>query len=269
MQVSLNQLGSLVLDITSNRLDAVFLREDGTTNDWFTICKLHDAPTASDVNALVTGDLPTELTLSGSDPGQLPISFIVETAPPKGLISSLNPSNGTLTYVPAHGRVGPDGFTFRAHNGYLRSRLATASLVVVPPADLNLNQLPDVWESTYQLSDPAADDDGDGLVNWQEYAANTNPTNAASVLRFTSVTMNADGRCTLTWEAVGGTRYRVSYRDGSPLGAYTDVVLPAAVEINPTTVGSAAYQNFTDDFSLTPPLGSTQARFYRVRTVVE
>jgi len=40
MRVSLNELGSLVLDINSNRLDATFLRETGETNDTFTILKV-------------------------------------------------------------------------------------------------------------------------------------------------------------------------------------------------------------------------------------
>lgn len=42
MFVSLNQLGSLVLDINSNRLDATFLRGNGETNDAFTILKMPD-----------------------------------------------------------------------------------------------------------------------------------------------------------------------------------------------------------------------------------
>lgn len=269
MQVSLNQLGSMVLDITSNRLDAVFLREDGTTNDWFTISKLHDAPVAGDLNTFVNADSSKALVLSGADPGQLPFNFMVESSPAQGLISGFNPVSGALIYVPAHGRAGPDAFTYRTHNGYLRSQLATVSLNVLPLADLNFNQLPDGWESAYQISDPAADNDGDGLANWEEYVANTNPTNAGSVLRFSSVTMNANGRCTLTWEAIGGTRYRVSYRDGSSSGAYTDVLLPASVEMNPATPGASAFQSFTDDFTQTPPLGVSPARFYRVRAVRE
>lgn len=39
MFVSLNNLGSLVLDISGNRLDAKFIRETGATNDYFTITK--------------------------------------------------------------------------------------------------------------------------------------------------------------------------------------------------------------------------------------
>ncbi|NOT53336.1 MAG: hypothetical protein HOP18_01905 [Deltaproteobacteria bacterium] len=39
MCISLNNLGSMVLDINNNRLDARFLRENGTTPDYFTIIK--------------------------------------------------------------------------------------------------------------------------------------------------------------------------------------------------------------------------------------
>jgi predicted phosphodiesterase len=39
MFLSLNELGSMVLDVSGNRLDAVFLRDDGTTPDHFTILK--------------------------------------------------------------------------------------------------------------------------------------------------------------------------------------------------------------------------------------
>lgn len=40
MCVSLNEVGSLVLDVHSNRLDATFLRETGETNDTFTLLKV-------------------------------------------------------------------------------------------------------------------------------------------------------------------------------------------------------------------------------------
>lgn len=42
--LSLNNLGSMVLDITTNRLDAIFLRETGVTSDYFTIIKTNFAP---------------------------------------------------------------------------------------------------------------------------------------------------------------------------------------------------------------------------------
>ncbi len=49
MFTSLNNLGSMVLDITTNRLDAIFLRETGGTNDWFSIRKDYPAPVTNGV----------------------------------------------------------------------------------------------------------------------------------------------------------------------------------------------------------------------------
>jgi hypothetical protein len=41
--------------------------------------------------------------------------------------------------------------------------------------DSNKDGLPDAWEAQYGISDPNADEDGDGLTNAQEYALGTNP----------------------------------------------------------------------------------------------
>jgi len=48
MFVSLKQLGSMVLDVEGNRLDAIFLRENGTIADSFTILKQGQADTDRD-----------------------------------------------------------------------------------------------------------------------------------------------------------------------------------------------------------------------------
>jgi len=131
MHVSLNELGSLVLDINSNRLDATFLRETGATNDTFTIVKV-DSTTS---------------------------------------------------------------------------------------------------------------------------------------LRILSATLNSSGHCTLTWAAVGGLRYRVSYRDGDPNGAFTDLVQSPVAEINLAPEGTAATQSFTDNFALTGNAPANGTRYFRVRVV--
>jgi hypothetical protein len=50
------------------------------------------------------------------------------------------------------------------------------------------------------------DSDGDSLNNWQEWRCQTNPTNAASVLRF--LTPASDGSSmTLRWQSVAGVTY--------------------------------------------------------------
>lgn len=68
-------------------------------------------------------------------------------------------------------------------------------------ADSDLDGLADTWEMQY-ARDPldsngvhgaSADVDGDGASNLDEYIADTNPTNSASILRLTAVLLEFDG----------------------------------------------------------------------------
>ncbi len=267
MYVSLNNLGSLVLDISGNRLDAKFLRENGTTNDYFTILKLNYPPVASNLAANVSGDFSANLALAGGDINRNPISYATVSPPSHGLISNLNPLTGAFTYTPAHGFSGADSFTFQTHDGQTNSSAGTVALTVIAPTDGDANGLPDYWQTLFGLSSPDADTDEDGASAWQEYRANTNPTNAASVLRFTSVSRNLSGHCTLTWPAIGGVRYRVQYRDGDAAGAFQDIQRPAAVEMSGAALGTAESASFTDDFTLTGGPPPAAARFYRIQVV--
>ncbi len=88
---------------------------------------------------------------------------------------------------------------------------------------------------------------------------------ATNALSFIDVCHDVRGQSRITWSGLGGKRYRVSYRDGSAEGVYTDVVLPAVLEINPGAPGVPTPQSFLDDLTLTPP--ATAARFYRVREI--
>jgi hypothetical protein len=182
------------------------------------------------------------------------------------LLQNFNPANGAVTYTPAHGYSGSDGFTFGANDGRLNSAPANVALSILPLPDLDTDDLPDTWEATYGLTDPLADDDSDGMNNLAEYLANTNPTNATSFLRITGFSQNGSGHSTLTWNAIGGTRYRVSFTDviSAP---FTDVVRPASLEINSATIGTSTTQSFTDNFTLTGGAPANGRRFYRIRIV--
>ena len=267
MFVSLNNLGSLVLDISGNRLDAKFLRENGTTNDFFTIIKNNFAPVASNLTWNVYADAATNLVLKGGDINGDPITFLTNSLPGRGLLSNFNPTNGAFTYTPAHGFTGADSFTFRANDGATNGAPGTLALTVIPNGDATTNGLPDSWESIYGVTDPAADPDVDGLNNWQEYLAHTNPTNAASALRFTSVLRNLSGHVLLSWAAVGGSRYRIHYSDVGVAGPFTPLLRPVTVEMNAAPIGSAVTQSFIDDFSLTYGPSPSGSRFYRVEAV--
>ncbi len=270
MFVSLNQLGSLVLDIEGKRLDAKFIRENGTTNDTFTILKQNYAPVASNLSFTISADAATPLALTGSDINRNPITFAPDTLPGNGLISDLNPVSGVFVYTPAHGFSGDGSFTFHVNDGSTNSPLATVNLTVLPLPDTDANGLPDAWEAAYAISDANADADGDGLTNLQEYLANTNPTNAASALRVSSASRDANGQFTLTWDAIGGTRYRASFDNatvnGGVSGAFSEIVRPVTQEMNPGAVGVVTNQSYTDDFSATSP-ATNGARYYRVQVV--
>src|SRR6185369_3612077 len=70
MFISLNNLGSMVLDINGNRLDGKFLRETGAVDDTFAIVKGSTPPptpsitvTATDANSAETGPNPGAFTV--------------------------------------------------------------------------------------------------------------------------------------------------------------------------------------------------------------
>lgn len=228
-------------------------------------------PTVANGTIAIYGDAPTNLSLIASDPNGDPLTFLTNTLPAHGVLASFTPAGGAFTYAPIRGFRGFDSFNFSASDGQFTSSVARLNLNVLAPPDANANGLPDAWEAMFNLTDPDADEDGDGRTNAQEYYANTNPTNAASVLRITSATRAANGHVTLTWPSVGGTRYRVQYSNGGPggsfTGVFTDAARPWTAELEAAPYGTAATQTFVDDFTQTggaPPNGD---RFYRLKVV--
>jgi hypothetical protein len=67
--------------------------------------------------------------------------------------------------------------------------------------------LPYYWAQKYALPlDGTIDSDGDGMNNWQEAVAGTNPTNAASVLKMLSVSNSISGSI-VKWQSVASKFY--------------------------------------------------------------
>jgi subtilisin family serine protease len=85
--------------------------------------------------------------------------------------------------------------------------------------DTDANGLPDWWEQLYfgQLTgtNPSADPDHDGATNFQEFMADTNPTNAVSKLRITSIARQTNG-VQLGW--TGGVQSRQYIQRKAGLG---------------------------------------------------
>jgi subtilisin family serine protease len=121
--------------------------------------------------------------------------------------------------------------------------------------DSDLNGLPDWWELQYfgQLTgtSPTADPDHDGLNNLAEWLAGTNPTNAASGLRLTAVSVTNFNTVALSWPSVAGKNYFLA-RSTNLLAGFDSVIATNLAATAPTNTA-------TDSPS---PAGS--AYFYRV-----
>jgi hypothetical protein len=122
-----------------------------------------------------------------------------------------------------------------------------------PAVDGDGDGMPDAWELLHGLNasvnDAALDSDGDGVSNREEYAAGTDPMNAASVLGVT--TYEAGGE--LRWKSVPGRSYAIE--ESEDLGEWQAVPgLPVVL----ATSGETAVEL---------PMEEGLKRFYRVRVV--
>jgi hypothetical protein len=136
MYISLNVLGSVVLDVDGNRLDVTFLDSTGAVRDTFTLQKgplANRPPTALDQSVTTGRNTSKAITLQASDANGDPLSYSVLTPPTNGDLSGTAPS---LTYTPAVGFVGSDSFTFKTNDGVLDSNVATVSITVTPDTGL-------------------------------------------------------------------------------------------------------------------------------------
>lgn len=79
-------------------------------------------------------------------------------------------------------------------------------------ADLDNDGLPDGWETLYQVSDPNADDDGDGVSNYDEFIAGTSPRDATSVPTIKQIAVGQNG-CDILFDSIVGRVYHVEYRN--------------------------------------------------------
>ena len=139
---------------------------------------------------------------------------------------------------------------------YIGGTLMYRNLILTPTFDADSDGIPNGWEQAHGLDplnpdDAEADNDGDGMSNWQEYMAGTDPNIAASRLAI-SVTVT-NGHVRVSWSAVGGKSYVVqtnsvlgaSFADASPV-----IAVPGTGETNYLDPGAAT---------------GGQTRYYRIR----
>ncbi len=127
--------------------------------------------------------------------------------------------------------------------------------IVSEADDTNQNGLPDYWEELYfggpTKADPAADDDGDGMTNVQEFLAGTNPLDANSVLRIDSI-LRTPGGLEIQFPSVSGKTYRIEYS--------SDLQTWAALPTNIPGTGGAIRLSIADP-------SSASWMFYRLELI--
>jgi hypothetical protein len=223
-----------------------------------------DAPTAFSIDVAVPANSASnQFVLSGADVESTELTYRVTSGPFGGFIR-VNTNTGAFEYTPAHATVGYDYFTFVTFDAEKESLEAMVTILVEPPFDQDDDGMDDEWENFWDVNNPSADSDHDGVTNLQEYFANTSPRDAGSVVRIDSLCRDNAGQFVLKWQSVGGTRYRVLSADQLGVdAAFAEIPRAASDEIDHAPSGILSTQTFVDSRSA-PESGT---RIYLIKVI--
>jgi Bacterial TSP3 repeat len=117
-------------------------------------------------------------------------------------------------------------------------------------ADTNSNGISDAWEELFfgEVSPdrtPLTDTDGDGLSDYAEFIAGSNPTNAASSVRLSLPNPQPSGALQLNWLSTVGRAYRIEIStnaiDWSPLTGWVRASRTNTFQALPRYTNAAPY----------------------------
>jgi hypothetical protein len=211
------------------------------------------APTAANIGSTNAMGFPQNLALQGSGAA----IWRIVSQPVGGTVGL---SNNIATYYPGPGFAGTDTFTFAANSGFRDSNLATGRVVVVRVDSVG-DGVPDWWRAHYfggsgkttnGQSAAAADPDGDGLNNQQEYLAGTDPLDRRSLVNIISI--DASGaNVDMVFLSSLGQRFQLEQRDNLRTGGWS---------ILTTNIWGKTDETSFTDAGAVPPY-----RFYRVGVI--
>ena len=97
-----------------------------------TVTRTNEPPVAEDQTVSTNEDVPLGVILTGSDPDNDPITYVVSANPSHGTLSGTAPN---LTYTPDGNYHGPDSFSFVVNDGLVDSAEATIAITVLSVKD--------------------------------------------------------------------------------------------------------------------------------------
>ncbi len=197
MFLSLNQLGSLIVDVAGNRLDVRFLRENGVIADYFTLVKGPDSAPTPPAGLAALATSTTGVQLFWNDTSANEDNFLLQVSTDGTVFSPAATLAANTTTCAVTGLAASATYHFKLFaRNELGDQGSSGTVVVttpaVPPVISNL----EMWRfknfgttadspSTTDLSDP----DKDGHSNLLEYAFGTLPASGNSLSHpFTTLT---------------------------------------------------------------------------------
>ena len=129
------------------------------------------------------------------------------------------------------------GYAYSANTGWLNLADATyypRTKLLAPAPDTDADGIADAWElertgtaASLTILSATGDADGDGVRDFAEYLADTNPRDGADRLRITNFNRTLVGLihqdADLTWTSNPSRCYRIEYRDNLLSGTWLDV----------------------------------------------
>jgi hypothetical protein len=179
------------------------------------------------------------LSAMATDPdGPAPFLAWNKVSGPAAIAFSVNNSPSATNVVASFQQAGTYVIECRATDGDLG---VTGTVQVIVNPDANTNGIPDVWETGYFGSTTnaegaaGADWDKDGLSNYGEWMAGTDPTNSTSAFRFTNVMRNVGAGLVLRWSSESNRYYTVKLSTNLISDPFSTILtnrMPASPPVN-------------------------------------
>jgi len=180
MFFSIAALGSLILNVDNNRLNATFLDSTGIVRDTFTIMKaiaVNMPPTAVQDSAMTNEDTPIMISVltNDTDPENDPLTVFSIAQPNNGSTTLLN---NTVIYTPDIDFNGLSSFLYTISDGQGGTSTATVTVTVNPindPPIANNQSVTTLRNTAMPILLAGIDPDGDPLT----YFVVSSPTNGS------------------------------------------------------------------------------------------